>query len=47
VELGTQFALNNASKAGNHAAILGLLDIFYDSFFPKWGNWTINRGPGA
>ena len=26
--------------------ILGLLDIFYDSFFPKWGNWTINRGPG-
>jgi len=25
--------------------VLGLLDIFYDSFFPKWGNWTINRGP--
>ena len=46
VEMGTQFALNNASKAGTHAAILGLLDIFYDSFFPKWGNWTINRGFG-
>jgi len=44
--LGTQFALNNASRPGTHAAILGLLDIFYDSFFPKWGNWTINRGPG-
>ena len=46
VALGTQFALNNASKPGTHAAVLGLLDIFYDSFFPKWGNWTINRGPG-
>jgi hypothetical protein len=46
VEMGTQFALNNASRPGTHAAILGLIDIFYDSFFPKWGNWTINRGPG-
>jgi hypothetical protein len=46
VALGTQFALNNASRPGTHAAILGLFDIFYDSFFPKWGNWTINRGPG-
>jgi hypothetical protein len=45
ISLGTQFALNNASRPGNHAAVLGLLDIFYDSFFPKWGNWTINRGP--
>ena len=46
VELGIQFALNNASKPGTHAAILGLLDMFDDPFFPKWGNWTINRGPG-
>ena len=45
VSLGTQFALNNAARPGTHAAVLGLLDIFYDSFFPKWGNWTINRGP--
>jgi hypothetical protein len=45
LSLGTQFALNNASRPGTHAAVLGLLDIFYDSFFPKWGNWTINRGP--
>jgi hypothetical protein len=42
--LATQFALNNASRPGNHAAVLGLLDIFYDSIFPKLGNWTINRG---
>ena len=45
VSLGTQFALNNAARPGTHAAVLGLLDIFYDSFFPKWGNWTINKGP--
>jgi hypothetical protein len=42
--VATQFALNNASRPGNHAAVLGLLDIFYDSIFPKLGNWTINRG---
>ncbi len=46
LSLGTQFALNDAARPGTHAAVLGLLDIFYDSFFPKWGNWTINRGPG-
>jgi len=46
ISLGTQLALNNAAVPANHAAIIGLLDIFYDSFFPKWGNWTINRGPG-
>jgi hypothetical protein len=40
----TQFALNNATGPENHAAILGLLDIFYDSLIPKLGNWTINRG---
>ena len=42
--IGTQFALNNASVAGTHAAVLGLLDIFYDSIIPHIGNWTINRG---
>jgi len=42
--LGTQFALNNASVPGTHAAVLGLLDIFYDSIIPHIGNWTINRG---
>jgi hypothetical protein len=44
--VATQFALNQASVSGNHAAILGLLDIFYDSFIPKLGNWTINKGFG-
>jgi hypothetical protein len=42
--LGTQLALNNASRAGTHAAVVGLLDIFYDSIFPKVGNWTIDKG---
>ena len=42
--LGTQFALNNASVPGTHAAVVGLLDIFYDSIIPRLGNWTINRG---
>jgi hypothetical protein len=46
VAVGTQFALNNASRPGHHAAVVGLLDIFYDSLFPKLGNWTINRGFG-
>lgn len=43
---GTQFALNNASRPGNHAAVVGLLDIFYDSLLPAIGNWTINRSLG-
>jgi len=43
IAVGTQFALNNASRPGTHAAILGLLDIFYDSIFPKVGNWTLNE----
>jgi len=42
--LGTQLALNNASVPGTHAAVLGLLDIFYDSIVPHFGNWTINKG---
>jgi len=42
--LGTQLALNQAAVSGNHAAKLGLLDIFYDSFVPRLGNWTINKG---
>ncbi|MGH7000562.1 MAG: hypothetical protein ACREEA_03560 [Stellaceae bacterium] len=45
--MATQFALNNASRPGTHAAVLGLVDIFYDSLFPKIGNWTINRGYGG
>jgi hypothetical protein len=47
LSLGTQFALNNASRPGTHAAVLGLLDIFYDSIIPRLGNWTINKGFGG
>jgi len=46
ISLGTQLALNNAAMAGTHAAVLGLIDIFYDSIIPRFGNWTINRGFG-
>src|SRR5579862_3275792 len=45
LSLGTQFALNNAAVAGTHAAVIGLLDIFYDSFIPQ-GNWTLNDHRG-
>jgi hypothetical protein len=45
--VGTQFALNNASRPGNHASVVAVLDLFYDSIFPKLGNWTINRGFGG
>jgi len=45
--IATQFALNNASVPGTHAAVLGLLDIFYDSLLPKLGNWTIDKGFGG
>jgi hypothetical protein len=44
LSLGTQLALNHASVPGTHAAVIGLLDIFYDSIFTSAGNWTINRG---
>ena len=44
LSVGTQFALNQAAVPGTHAAVLGLLDVFYDSIFPKIGNWTINQG---
>jgi hypothetical protein len=47
VAVGTQFALNNASRPGTHAAVVGLLDIFYDSIIPRLGNWTINKGLGG
>jgi hypothetical protein len=41
LSIGTQLALNRAAVPGTHAAVLGLLDIFYDSFLPQ-GNWTLN-----
>jgi hypothetical protein len=44
--VATQFALNGAARPGNHAAMVGLLDIFYDSLIPHLGNFTLNRGFG-
>ena len=40
LSVGTQFALNQASVPGTHAAVLGLLDIFYDSIIPQ-ANWKL------
>jgi len=37
--IGTQFPLNGATKPDNHAAILGLLDIFIDDVF-TWTTWA-------
>lgn len=39
LSLATQFALNQAAVRDNHAAILGLLDLFIDDIFPS-ANWT-------
>jgi hypothetical protein len=41
LSIGTQLALNNAARADTHAAVLGLLDIFYDSII-RDSNWTLN-----
>ncbi|MHB8383235.1 MAG: hypothetical protein ACYDC3_12965 [Candidatus Binataceae bacterium] len=40
LSVGTQIPLNNASVPGTHAAVIGLLDIFYDSIVPQ-GNWKL------
>lgn len=40
VSVGTQIPLNNASVPNTHAAVLGLLDIFYDSIIPQ-GNFKL------
>jgi hypothetical protein len=40
LSLGTQFALNHASVPGTHAALIGLLDIFYDDILPQT-NWAL------
>ncbi len=39
LSVATQCALNHASVRDNHAAVLGLLDLFIDDIFP-WTNWT-------
>ena len=41
LSVGTQLALNNAAIPGNHAVVLALLDIFYDSML-RQANWTLD-----
>ncbi len=42
LSVGTQLALNNAAIPENHAVVLALLDIFYDSLFRE-ANWTLDQ----
>jgi hypothetical protein len=37
LSLGTQIALNNAASNGDHVAMRGLVEIFYDNIFPDLG----------
>jgi hypothetical protein len=39
ISIGTQFPLNSATSPSNHAAVLGLLDLFIDDILPAV-NWT-------
>jgi hypothetical protein len=39
LSVATQFPLNNATVPNNHAAVLGLLDLFIDDLIPQT-NWT-------
>jgi hypothetical protein len=39
LSVATQFALNNATVPDNHAAVMGLVDLFIDDLIPAT-NWT-------
>ena len=39
LSVATQLALNNATVPNNHAAVIGLLDLFIDDIFPRV-SWT-------
>lgn len=39
LSVATQFALNSATVPNNHAAVIGLLDLFIDDIFPQI-SWT-------
>ncbi len=43
LSVATQFALNNATVPNNHAAVIGLLDLFIDDIF-SFTNWTPVHG---
>ena len=38
LSLGTQIALNNAAPSGDHVALVGLVEIFYDNIYPVLGS---------
>jgi hypothetical protein len=35
--VGAQVALNGAVPSGDHVAVLGLVEVFYDNIFPVLG----------
>jgi hypothetical protein len=37
LSVGAQVALNGAVPSGDHVAVLGLVEIFYDNIFPVLG----------
>jgi hypothetical protein len=37
LSVGTQIALNGAAQSGDHVAVFGLVEIFYDDIFPVLG----------
>lgn len=39
LSIATQFPMNRATVPNNHAAIIGLLDLFIDDIVPQT-NWT-------
>jgi len=39
ISIATRFAVNRAAVPNNHAAVIGLLDLFIDDIFPC-ANWT-------
>jgi hypothetical protein len=39
LSIATQFAVNNTTVPNNHAAVIGLLDLFIDDILPE-SNWT-------
>ena len=37
LSVGAQVALNGAAPSGDHVAVLGLVEVFYDNIFPVLG----------
>jgi len=39
VSVGAQVALNGAAQPGDRAAVIGLIEVFYDELFPTLVAW--------